>query len=243
MYPDKSQKLRDSTIPVWRIIPAYQSVKDLPELLPLENFHEILKAQDLIASAPCSCRYCTDGVGEPCNLHDETQEQVCLQFNRGAEYVVARGSGHALTIEEALDLADRIPQIGLIHVFANVGVMRGPTMSCQCCTDCCVDTVTADREGIPRTKSWSKSRFVAYVTQDECNGCQDCVERCPFDAIEMVKPEGSKKLKALVDPEKCYGCGVCVVGCETKALKMKCVRPLEHIVRPLEHIPAPAAKA
>jgi ferredoxin len=48
----------------------------------------------------------------------------------------------------------------------------------------------------------------------------------------MVKPEGSKKYKAAIIAEKCFGCGSCVVGCEQGALKMKVVRPPEHIPSP-----------
>ena len=65
------------------------------------------------------------------------------------------------------------------------------------------------------------------------------MERCQFDAIDMVKPKqlgarrkgkDAKKLKAQVDSDKCWGCGVCVVACdEAKALGFKAVRPLEHI--------------
>lgn len=62
------------------------------------------------------------------------------------------------------------------------------------------------------------------------------MERCLFDAVEMVKIEGSKKYKASIITDKCFGCGSCVVGCEQGALKMK-------VVRPPEHIPAPPEKA
>jgi NAD-dependent dihydropyrimidine dehydrogenase PreA subunit len=62
------------------------------------------------------------------------------------------------------------------------------------------------------------------------------VERCQFDAIEMVKPEPtqkgkkSKKLKAEIISEKCWGCGVCVMACdEAKALGFKQVRPFDHV--------------
>ena len=77
--------------------------------------------------------------------------------------------------------------------------------------------------------TWEKSRYEAYVIPDDCDGCQVCVDRCLFDAIEMERAEGSKKYKAVVDAEKCFGCGVCVIGCEPDALKMKLVRPPEHI--------------
>ena len=68
---------------------------------------------------------------------------------------------------------------------------------------------------------------------DPIGGGEDCL----FDAIEMVKPEGSKKFKAVVDAEQCWGCGVCVLGCDQAALKMKTVRPAEHI----PPAPTPAA--
>ena len=109
-----------------------------------------------------------------------------------------------------------------------------------------------DIVGAPLEKRWSKSRFIAVVDEDACIGCQICVDRCHFDAIEMVKPEGavrqaqeshqahgpeqgrrakkSKKLKAKVDPDACFGCGACVPGCDkANALSMKCVRPPDHI--------------
>lgn len=68
-----------------------------------------------------------------------------------------------------------------------------------------------------------------YATQEDCSGCQECMDRCPFEAIDMERPEGSKKYKAVVDPEECFGCGVCVVGCKDEALRMKMVRPPDHI--------------
>jgi ferredoxin len=55
------------------------------------------------------------------------------------------------------------------------------------------------------------------------------VERCPFDAIEMVPVPNSKKMKARVINEKCMGCGVCILGCKAKALTFELVRPPEFI--------------
>ena len=85
---------------------------------------------------------------------------------------------------------------------------------------------------LPAGKIWEKSRYMAQVDQDKCIGCQTCIDKCQFDAIEMVKPEGSKskKLKARIIEDNCFGCGTCVVNCkEVHALSMKCVRPPEHI--------------
>jgi heterodisulfide reductase subunit A len=64
---------------------------------------------------------------------------------------------------------------------------------------------------------------------EACDGCQDCVERCQFDAVTMAKVEGSRKLKASIIEDNCFGCGSCVVGCEPGALKMKVVQSPEFI--------------
>ena len=55
------------------------------------------------------------------------------------------------------------------------------------------------------------NRFLAVVDTDKCKGCQDCIDRCKFDAIEMEKDTHSKKLKATISAEKCKGCGLCVM--------------------------------
>jgi len=232
MYPHFADNMRQQDGPHDRIIPAYKSIKDLDGVLPCENFPEMLKAQERIAVAPCSCRFCTAAVGEPCEVHDEVAHLSCIQFGRAADYVITRGSGKELSIEEALELNDIIEENGLLHKWDNTTTVVGPRLSCQCCRDCCMMYVPADQAGIPIGTIWEKSRYQAYVSQDDCSGCQECVERCLFDAIEMVKTEGSKKYKASVIPENCFGCGVCVVGCQQEALKMKVVRPPEHIPAP-----------
>ena len=73
-------------------------------------------------------------------------------------------------------------------------------------------------------RTLKKSRFRAEIDPEACTGCQDCVERCFFDAIEMKKHPPEKKLKATVDPEKCFGCGLCAVVCDPGAITMKLAR-------------------
>jgi heterodisulfide reductase subunit A-like polyferredoxin len=65
---------------------------------------------------------------------------------------------------------------------------------------------------------------ICVADLDACTGSQDCVSRCQFDAIEMVRAAGSKRLKAAIDHAKWFGCGACVVGRPTGAVKMRVVR-------------------
>jgi len=234
MYPSFAERMKLQERRSDRIIPAYKAIKDLDGVLPYENFPEMLKAQERIAVVPCSCRLCTDSVGQRCDVHDEVAHWTCIQFGRAADYVITRGSGKELSVEEALELNDIIEENGLLHKWDNTTAIIGPRLTCQCCRDCCMLYVPVDQAGMDIGHIWEKSRYEAYVNQDDCTGCQVCVDRCLFDAIDMERPEGSKKYKAVVDPEKCFGCGVCVVGCESGALKMKVVRPPEHIPAPPE---------
>ena len=126
-----------------------------------------------------------------------------------------------MSLEEALARLDIVEEDGLLHTWQNNSELTGMTVSCQCCRDCCVAVGPLDAVGAPLSKIWAKSSFEASIDAERCDGCQDCVERCHFDAITMVVPpagnglkKASKKLKALVDPENCWGCGLCVLVCD-----------------------------
>jgi len=62
-----------------------------------------------------------------------------------------------------------------------------------------------------------KKEQVALVTLDYCNGCERCVDDCPFGAVEMVpRTDGtSYPSQASVDPDLCISCGICVGSCPT----------------------------
>lgn len=230
MYPGFARKFKHSPAALQRMVPAWESIKDLDGILPEENFPEMLTCQDKIAVVLCSCRFITESVGKPCDTHRELAHEACVLFSRSAEYVVACGSGRMLTKEEALELNDIWEKNGLLHKWQNNSLVKGTGVTCQCCRNCCMDYVPVDMTpDLEIGQIWAKSRYIAYDIQENCTGCQTCIDRCLFDAIDMVKVEGSRKMKAAVDPEKCFGCGVCVVGCEDDALKMKCVRPPDHI--------------
>jgi Pyruvate/2-oxoacid:ferredoxin oxidoreductase delta subunit len=144
-----------------------------------------------------------------------------LQFNRGAEYAISRGAGRRISAEEAIAIAGEAEEAGLVHTWAS-GMQRRLTAICNCCRDCC-DIFAIGMKAGNIEQILQKSRFRATVDQDLCTGCQDCVERCFFEAIEMEKSPSSKKLKATIDEDKCFGCGLCAIVCEPEAITMKLV--------------------
>ncbi|MCJ7810072.1 MAG: 4Fe-4S binding protein [Desulfobulbaceae bacterium] len=110
---------------------------------------------------------------------------------------------------------------GLVHVIGNSRTLGN--IICNCCEDCCMNW-PVDRNG-KRKYLILPSRFQAVVDAGLCSSCESCLDRCPFDAINMEGEEGM----ALVDGEKCMGCGVCQVTCADEAIDLKEVRPEDFV--------------
>lgn len=212
-------------LPSMRVLPAWKAIEASPnirpeQLLPYENMREILKGASKLAVVNCPCRRAQRECDSPL--------EVCLQLNRSADYSLGRGAAtRELPLEEAITLMDSVGEAGLVHTVANCIFTH--RIICNCCSCCCPLIGPLIHHGKPPRDGMAPSRFQATADKDTCNGCQDCVEQCPFGVIEMSKFPSSKKLKAVVDTEQCMGCGVCVLKCSTGALTMELVRPVEYI--------------
>ena len=214
-----------------RIVPAYKAISDIPGTLPYEDPREIVRVQPLITVVSCSCRKHMRVMDRPCRK--TVLDATCLQFAKSAEYSLSRGHGRRISVDEAIAILDKNEEDGLVHQWINNARVEAtqPYALCSCCRCCCTVWHYADIRQVPNDEIFAKSRFEARIDPALCNGCQDCVDRCQFDAIEMKKVQDSKRLKAVVDTEKCWGCGVCTLACPTEALRM-------HLVRAPEHIPS-----
>ena len=58
--------------------------------------------------------------------------------------------------------------------------------------------------------------MVAVVDPDKCLKCGQCVEKCPFEAIEFKPGKPARVIAA-----KCHGCGTCVAECPGNAITQK----------------------
>ncbi|MEA1971891.1 MAG: hydrogenase iron-sulfur subunit, partial [Candidatus Cloacimonadota bacterium] len=61
-------------------------------------------------------------------------------------------------------------------------------------------------------KEFEVDPLLAYVHQDKCDGCTQCIDACPKNAISMI--DG----KAFVNDAVCVGCGACIGSCPIEAL-------------------------
>ncbi|MEE8374605.1 MAG: 4Fe-4S binding protein [Dehalococcoidia bacterium] len=231
MTAERWHNLKAMGINGLRIVPAYKAIEGHSDVLPHEDPRGIVRVQPLITVVSCSCRKHKKMIDDPCRKSDA--DANCLQFAKSAEYSLSRGHGRRISVDEALAIVDKNEEDGLVHQWMNHAKIEAakPYALCSCCRCCCTIWHAADIRQVPNDEVFAKSRYEARIDVDLCDGCQDCVDRCQFDAIEMRMGEGSRRLKAHVDPDKCWGCGVCALVCKPKALRM-------HLVRPPEHIPA-----
>ncbi len=204
-----------------RVVPAWKAIErsrrlSVAELRSEDNLRDLVRTADTIAVVPCTCRRSLRRCAQPV--------EICVVFNRGAEYAISRGAGRKVSADEAMAIFGEAEEAGLVHTWPFALSSRLNEI-CNCCSDCCIYFDGGLKFGtVGRTLE--KSQLRAEVEPEICNGCQDCVERCFFEAIEMKRTPPAKKLKAAVDEDKCFGCGVCVVACGPSAIDMKLHRPM-----------------
>ncbi|MBW1786821.1 MAG: 4Fe-4S binding protein [Deltaproteobacteria bacterium] len=195
--------------PIIRVIPVNIALTPKTHILAFDDVKNLVDEARSIAVTPCSCRVIDGACGKSL--------EVCMQFDKAADYALERGTGRELTKTEAVEMLKRCEEEGLVHVGDNRRSVGH--VICNCCTDCCLNWPSV-RTGLG--KFVVPSRFLAVVDEELCVACETCLERCYFDAIAVAE-------SATVDPEKCMGCGLCLVACPEEAIGFDEVRPEDFV--------------
>ena len=196
--------------PAIRVVPVGATIEAKAKVLAMDDVRDIISKARNLAVTPCTCRTVDGKCGKPV--------EICIQVNRAADYALQRGTGRALTKEEAVGLLHLAEKEGLVHIVDNHQTVDH--IICNCCGDCCINWRLPNFQ-----KFVAPSRFRARVVAEECIGCQNCLERCYFSAIQM---EGDEP-RARIDEGKCMGCGLCTITCPTEAILLKEAQPPESI--------------
>ncbi|MDO9264210.1 MAG: 4Fe-4S binding protein [Desulfosalsimonadaceae bacterium] len=199
--------------PFTRVIPVEQSIDPgAQQILDIDSANRIIETADTIAVTKCTCRV----IAHKCDMPLE----VCLQVGNAAKYTIDRGTGRAVTKEEALNILALSEEKGLVHVTMNKA--HAGHFICNCCSCCCQALPLVISDGL---KILDPSRYAAFIDQTLCSGCETCLDRCFFHAIDRVRDLASGDSKMRVNADKCMGCGLCQVTCPEGAVSLKAVRP------------------
>lgn len=204
---------------IWPAIGAIEMSPNISadQILPQENWKLIIEKAKRRIIAPCGCRVLWGTPGGSCENHPLIRCFSCFDNDRGKYYIDKPGRLlREYSLQETLDVVYEAEKAGLVHW----GV-------CYCCNHTCEKLFPLTRAN--KLNLTPPNRFQAFVNKDLCSGCQDCVDRCQFNAIEMRKEAGSKKLKSFIIAENCKGCGICIVGCKQRAIRYEIVRPPEYL--------------
>jgi len=189
--------------PVLRTVPIDRELVAEYPVAPFEDVLEILDNQKSIAVSPCVCRTTKELIGERC----DKPLGNCFSFGSHAAYYVENGMGKYISKEEAKEIVTTNEKAGLVMQPFNAQKAGG---MCSCCGCCC--GVLRGIKSQPVPADAVKSNYFAVVNDDECSGCETCLDRCQMDAITMVDDI------AQINLDRCIGCGLCITTCPTEAL-------------------------
>jgi NAD-dependent dihydropyrimidine dehydrogenase PreA subunit len=215
-------ELHGGKIQIVRVLPPKDGTPQ-EQVTPYEDVVKVLETHDRLYLMPCVCRLhygrCESSVNVCISLFGpEVQAQMDSHVPVfDPAFAEVRHAIRPISVDEGIDILSRTEREGLVHVTSNV--QDEPVFICNCCRCCCVLMRSITELTIPF--GVAPSAFWMTVDQATCDGCQDCVERCPVDALAMEKVAGHKKLKAAVNHDLCLGCGVCSFVCPTDAMSLE----------------------
>lgn len=183
--------------------------------VPIEECEAVFDIATSIVRIPCPCRYAAGTRDEGYCLAITTKPIDGLLDKAFADYDVGPDlqKFERLTKPAAMALLRHTEQEGLMHsVWTFVTPFIGAICNCSLEAGCMAMRITVEHE----TPIMHKGHHLAVADLDRCVGCAECVERCPFGAIQI----GPGHKRAIVDIEKCYGCGVCRSACDEGALRL-----------------------
>jgi len=180
-------------------------------ILPFEKMSEFIKTSRKIAVINCACR-----TKKKCDHPLET----CLTFDYYAEFMVERGFGRFLGVEEALKLLEETERVGLVH--STLNTQTRPQFICNCCTCACL--ILRGLSELHNPRAIAKSNFLPVRDNELCSKCKVCVRICPMKANVYHAPHDKEPERILFLEERCIGCGLCAYHCSNGAIRLVKVR-------------------
>ena len=205
-YKESFHKAMLETPSVHRVIPVEKTIPVSTDVMPYEKASTYLDDARSWGVLDCICRVQQKLIGKGC---DHTVEN-CLVFSSRPGAFDRTEDIRAISKEEALEILAEADREGLVHAPSNT--QTEVNCICNCCTCSC-----GVLRGMVEYGNWdiiAHSDFYAAVDPDLCTACEDCLERCQFNALKMADDTCN------VDTAVCVGCGLCVTTCPAEALSL-----------------------
>lgn len=212
-YHEGFHLMMDLKPSVHRVVPIEKSIPVNIEVMPYERASVYIERARSWGVLPCICRVQRRLIGKACRHTEEN----CLVFSQKPNAFKQTETIRELSKEEALEILANAGKEGLVHSTANV--QNGVTYICNCCTCSC--TIMRGIAEYGHLNALGRSDFTIAIDSSLCSGCSLCIERCPFNALQLQEKDGL----CHVDPLHCYGCGLCVSVCSSGALSLMAKSP------------------
>ena len=191
---------------VHRVIPVERTIPVNINVMPYEKASTYLDKANSWGVLKCICRVQKHLIGQGC----EHSIENCLAFSTKTGAFDRSDAIRAITKKEALQILDDANKEGLVHSTNNS--QHDVTYICNCCTCSCGILRGITEHG--NLSAIASSDFYAVVDPDKCNGCEICIDRCQFGAINIE--DGT----SVINSNFCFGCGLCVTTCSNEALSL-----------------------
>ena len=192
------------------------------KLIPTKEAIKLLKAM-VISDDPapgnpvCGDRNCIVLFESLCPTSEKTSSSMAEVCICAGEPYASRaindnlGKSRRINEEEAIRILETKNAKGHVHYIYFKECESGKFYAiCNCCQDCCA-TVGSEHGKGPKL---IPAGYIAVVDPNKCIGCGQCMEYCPFGAMNLR----DKRMR--INPRKCMGCGVCTNKCRKEALRL-----------------------
>lgn len=188
-----------------RVIPVYESVPRGGDIQPYESVLDIINKGQSWGVIDCICRKQKALIGEAC----QHPVDVCMQISPTPGAFEEASWIKELTHDEALEVLKKAAEAGLVHTVNNS--KKDVWYICNCCTCSC--GILRGIVDLGLASVAAHSGFINRVDDDLCILCGECVDHCPFLAIQLED-------RLVIDAVRCAGCGVCNAFCPQNALHL-----------------------